>query len=143
MVSLLDRRGRLFPPKAQLPFYRSPLNQCAELMELKHLLEVPGGMENPGVALDNNFFGEATRLQFEYKAVWVRHLRTLPGNCKLPLLLSELPTKGQVELQGRSYCWTLVNESLQLVAVQAPSPASLQPSPSFGGKTTLGLLDWV
>ena len=106
---------------------RSPLSQsAAELVELEHLLEEPGNMEVP---VDSALSGELARLQLGVESSVGAAPEESARNLQATVpVVSGPPTKGQVELQGKIYCWTLNNEGLQLVPVDPEPPRSSRPS---------------
>ena len=86
-------------------------------------------MEVPEVELDSNLSGELAHLQLGVEssvgAAPEESARKLQATATV---VSGPPTKGQVELQGKIYCWTLTNEGLQLVPVDPEPPRSSRPS---------------
>ena len=110
-----------------------PSQNASELMELERLLDDAGEAEAPEAELDGALPGVMARLQLGVETSVAAAPEESARTSQAPAtIVSGPPTKGQVELHGKKYHWTLTSEGLQLVPLEQPpdrsSRASKHPS---------------
>ena len=101
-------------------------------MRLQSAFRDDNGIQDE-LELDNALPGEMARLQL---GVENNVDATLEGAARAvqtsSVIVSGPPTKGQVELQGRTYQWTLTSEGLQMVPVEVSQNRSSRASSNPG-----------